>query len=294
MQLNQVTADTFVVPTPFVYDDPEAFTILCDWIDRTFEPDERPTLAEIARAFFWCGHLAISGGAAAPPEPETGGNAPSTAAQQREATRMAVEVAAASGRADVDADPGAAETDLASVPRFLRWFEGPYGRHTLAAILHDQLIGDDANTGWLRSDRMADWLFHRMLRRSGVEPLKALAMYTAVVARTRFEAGGYRQVLLLVWGGLGVVAIPAAVIAAWAIATGRADVEVAGVGTTPSVLAGVATISAILGAPCWGTQWKLSFVAEAAGLLLLPAGLLAVTANGLYRGLAAVRRHVAG
>ena len=31
-------------------------------------------------------------------------------------------------------------TDLASIPRFMRWFENPYGRHSLAALIHDELI----------------------------------------------------------------------------------------------------------------------------------------------------------
>ena len=39
-------------------------------------------------------------------------------------------------------------SDLASVPRFLRWFELPYGRHTPAALIHDGLIfGGKPNKG---------------------------------------------------------------------------------------------------------------------------------------------------
>ena len=33
-------------------------------------------------------------------------------------------------------------TDLASVPQFMAWFERAYGRHTLAAMIHDRLITD--------------------------------------------------------------------------------------------------------------------------------------------------------
>ena len=37
-------------------------------------------------------------------------------------------------------------TDLASIPQFMRWFDDTYGRHTLAAIIHDRLIRDEPNT----------------------------------------------------------------------------------------------------------------------------------------------------
>ena len=36
-------------------------------------------------------------------------------------------------------------TDLASIPRYMRWFESSYGAHTLAAIIHDDLIQDTPN-----------------------------------------------------------------------------------------------------------------------------------------------------
>src|SRR3954454_4050222 len=44
-------------------------------------------------------------------------------------------------------------TDLASIPPFMRWFVNSYGKHTLAAIIHDRLITDGRpNTGALGSD----------------------------------------------------------------------------------------------------------------------------------------------
>lgn len=46
-----------------------------------------------------------------------------------------------------DLGPGAF-TDLTSVPVALRWFVGPYGAHTPAALLHDRLIGEP---GWTAS-----------------------------------------------------------------------------------------------------------------------------------------------
>ncbi|HEY0518408.1 MAG TPA: DUF1353 domain-containing protein, partial [Ilumatobacteraceae bacterium] len=48
------------------------------------------------------------------------------------------------------------DTDMASVPRFMRWFENTYGLHTLAAIIHDRLItSGKPNSGALGSDTLS-------------------------------------------------------------------------------------------------------------------------------------------
>jgi hypothetical protein len=66
------------------------------------------------------------------------------------------------------------ETDLASIPSFLGWFARRHGRHTPAALLHDQLIPNDdphalplplpAQLGPIE----ADLEFRQALRASGV------------------------------------------------------------------------------------------------------------------------------
>lgn len=43
-------------------------------------------------------------------------------------------------RTHVITPSGVGNTDLASVPWFLWWFVASYGRHTAAALVHDQLI----------------------------------------------------------------------------------------------------------------------------------------------------------
>lgn len=58
-------------------------------------------------------------------------------------------------------------TDMASIPRFMRWFENPYGAHTLAAIIHDELITDEPNGGTLGSDTLSDRFFREMMRVAG-------------------------------------------------------------------------------------------------------------------------------
>ena len=80
---------------------------------------------------------------------------------------------------EIDPDPGKNNTDLASIPQFMRWFENPYGCHTLAAILHDQLIGKEPNDGALRSDTLADRFFRHLLEAAGVRPFKAMILWTA-------------------------------------------------------------------------------------------------------------------
>ena len=104
-------------------------------------------------------------------------------------------------------------TDLASVPRFMAWFEAAYGRHTLAAILHDRLIDDQPNTGALGSDTLADSFFRDMMGVAGVPFFKRWLMWAAVAARTRWVAGGARRVSLVVWGLLALAGIAMAVLA---------------------------------------------------------------------------------
>jgi hypothetical protein len=77
------------------------------------------------------------------------------------------------------------QSDLASVPRFLRWFELPYGRHTPAALIHDGLIFDGKpNKGALGSDTAADRYFRYMLAAVGVPFFKRWIMWAAVALRT--------------------------------------------------------------------------------------------------------------
>ncbi len=95
-------------------------------------------------------------------------------------------------------------TNLASVPQFMQWFERPYGRHTLAALIHDELIVDQPNRGVLGSDTASDRFFRLMLGASGVPLLKRWIMWAAVALRSRWAAGGRRRLSLIVWAVLAV------------------------------------------------------------------------------------------
>ena len=112
-------------------------------------------------------------------------------------------------------------SDLASVPRFLRWFENTYGRHTPAALIHDNLIGPTPNRGPLENDAASDRFFRYMLEAVGVPFFKRWIMWAAVAFRTRWAVGGWRRRSVAAWVILAALGITAFVWAVVAIATGN-------------------------------------------------------------------------
>lgn len=97
-------------------------------------------------------------------------------------------------------------TDLASVPRYLWWFVASHGRHTLPALLHDQLV-DDRKQAPTRDE--ADLVFRYALRESDVSWLRRRLMYIAVALGTIWE----KSKLLVALFSLHLVALPATVAA---------------------------------------------------------------------------------
>ena len=75
---------------------------------------------------------------------------------------------------------GVGETDLASVPRIMWWFVASYGRHTRAALVHDQLVDQIE-----RHD--ADWVFRRALIDSNVGFVRRWLVFAAVSFETTFR-----------------------------------------------------------------------------------------------------------
>lgn len=172
--------------------------------------------------------------------------------------------------------PSESPTNLASVPPFMRWFESSYGRHTLAALIHDELIGDEANGGALNSDTLADRFFRQMLGASGLPFVKRWIMWGAVALRTRWAAKGRRQASLVLWVLAAVVGISLFSVAlAWSIADG-------GVPGTAWVLMAVALVLPVLSAPLWGRQWGASLVAAVAGAFVIPAAGFVVLGLAIY------------
>lgn len=175
--------------------------------------------------------------------------------------------------------PSENPTDLASVPLFMRWFENTYGAHTLAAILHDNLITDIASGGALGSDALADHLFREMMRSAGVPWLKRWIMWSAVALRSRWAAGGYKRVMIGLWLVTAVVGI-----AAFVNGVGAALLDWGHIVDVPALFA-VAAILPFASAPLWGKQLGASFIAAIAALWVMPAALLAVFGFFVYRAL---------
>ncbi len=137
-------------------------------------------------------------------------------------------------------------TDLASIPFFLRWFVGTYGKHTRAAIAHDHMWRkptegverrhpdgtwrpdtsgiDKIESNKLFRDAMAD-----MPRPMVVVPVKRWAMWAAVTLdtlRTRMPDGPPIYAFVVLHLVLDVLLVLAAVGADWFVVDGR---EVLGV-----------------------------------------------------------------
>ncbi|MDH4279699.1 MAG: DUF1353 domain-containing protein, partial [Acidimicrobiia bacterium] len=167
-------------------------------------------------------------------------------------------------------------TDFASIPPFLGWFERPYGRHTLAAVLHDQLIVDEPNGGALGSDTLADSFFRDLIGASGVPTLKRWLMWAAVAARTRWAAGGRRRLLLVLWVILGVIGVGFAAQALMAAFFGSITWSTAFGRIFFSFLLGL--VSSVL----WGRQWGAGLVAALTGIWLIPATVFVVIGLAVY------------
>lgn len=80
--------------------------------------------------------------------------------------------------------PASYVTDFASIPRVGRWLISPFGRHAIAAVIHDWLysVGEPGKRG------EADDIFREALDELGVGVVRRNVMHRAV---TTFGAGGY-------------------------------------------------------------------------------------------------------
>ena len=170
-------------------------------------------------------------------------------------------------------------TDLASVPRYMRWFETSYGAHTLAAIIHDNLIGKTPNGAPLHDDTLADRFFREMMRSAGVPWLKRWIMWSAVALRTRWAVGGIRRLSVLAW-----LALSAAGITSFAWAVGSAALGWSAPVETWALLL-VALVLPFAAAALWGKQYGAGIVAAIAALWILPAAALAGVGYVVYLGL---------
>lgn len=180
------------------------------------------------------------------------------------------------------------KTDMASIPRFMRWFENTYGLHTLAAIIHDRLItSGKPNTGPLGSDTLSDRFFREMMQSAGVPWLKRWIMWAAVAMRSRWAAGGIRRITVLVWIAIATVGI--------ALFVGAAGSAIFGWGHVldPWLMLILAVVLPVVSAPLWGRQYGAALVAALAALWVLPAAGFAFLGYLTYRILERIVRQFA-
>lgn len=79
------------------------------------------------------------------------------------------------------------DTDLASIPQLMGWFANSYGRHSLAALLHDHLVRNGERLDPPVPRHHADDVFLRSLDELGVPFVRSRIMWAAVVSATRWK-----------------------------------------------------------------------------------------------------------
>lgn len=173
-------------------------------------------------------------------------------------------------------------TDLASVPRFLTWLIPRYGRHTLAALVHDHLQDVEDVTS-----EEADLIFRDSMGDIGVPLSRRWLMWSAVGLRTEKNHGGWRLVRAIGWA---VVFAAAALVLSgalvWGALTGWGEL-----GAAVVAVAGVMAAALVLSV-VWGRLWRLGAL-TALGLVFftLPI-LLVLIALGGYLALEWMVEHV--
>lgn len=164
-------------------------------------------------------------------------------------------------------------TDLASVPRFLTWLVPRYGRHTLAALLHDHLQDDTAV-----SSVEADVVFRDAMADTGVPVARRWLMWSAVAVRTEWVAEGLRRLRAAAWA----VAFALVALVVWSLLV---------VGTVlgggPGLVAGAALVGAALAAPValswvFGRAWRVGAISGLALVLVTVPAALVLLALGVY------------
>ena len=168
-------------------------------------------------------------------------------------------------------------TDLASVPRFLTWLVPRYGRHTLAALVHDFLQGAEGMT----SER-ADEIFRDAMGETGVPLSRRWVMWSAVGLRTQAKLGGARKWRALGWAlffGLAALAmwptLAFLLVASFSLET----VAICVAAVVAAVVVPVA-LSRVL----WGGLWKLGALSGVAIMFIAVQVVLVLLALGIYLG----------
>ena len=140
-------------------------------------------------------------------------------------------------------------TDLASVPAFLDWIARPFGRHTPAALLHDQLITDTPERlpeAQRIDPQVADLVFRDAMLDCGARILQTWIMWAGVTLRTRVHRSALVVAGIVLWfaaalAGTALLAVGLATLTWWMIL--------------------VAIVAPIPFALLWGRQWPAGLTA---------------------------------
>lgn len=155
-------------------------------------------------------------------------------------------------------------TDLASILSSLTWFVNRHGRHTPAALVHDQLVRQARST----EERLdADDRFRRAMTDLDVPPVRALVMWSAVVAATRWTAGGRRRVGMALWTAAAVA--------------GTATLAHGIVRRRPRQVL-IALVGPVAAAPLWGRQAPAAVIGGYAIWLVVVPTATSLVGYGAY------------
>ena len=158
-------------------------------------------------------------------------------------------------------DDALGDTDFASIPPYMTWFVNRTGRHTAAALVHDQLVTRDMPT----AERVeADRTFLTAMDELEVPPVRGRVMWTATVLATRISARPWGLLGIIVWG-------VCAVTGTWLLVNGIAD------GNWGAVA--LALLGPLVTCPLWGRQYWAGVVG---GYALWVVAVPALSALGAY------------
>ena len=145
-------------------------------------------------------------------------------------------------------------TDFASIPSYMSWFVSRYGRHTPAALVHDQLVIDDMPA----ADRVrADRRFLEMMDSLDVPPVRSRVMWSAVSLATRWHGSTSARIGILVWGVAAAAGI---------------SLLTYGIATLHGLAILVALVLPAIAALLWGSQYSAGLIGGyALPIVVLPA-----------------------
>ena len=155
-------------------------------------------------------------------------------------------------------------TDLTSVQPAVAWFVTRHGRHTPAALVHDQLTGA-ARSPAERAE--ADRAFREAMADLDVPPVRAEVMWAAVVLASRWAGGTRRRAGMALWGAASLAGVAALVHGA--------------VRRRPRQVL-VALVAPLPAAALWGRQWRAGVVAGYAVWFVLVPTATSLAGYGTY------------